>query len=161
MDETRKAWLLRARIVLVTVGCGVALCFSAIAILIGPELVRWLWALFGLGSAFERVWTLVCWPLALLILSMALASLYYFLPNVRQRWRLFTPGAALAVLGWLALSLGFRLYVSHFSSYAKTYGALGTVILLLVWLYWSGVVIIVGGEVNGISERMRRRARGR
>jgi membrane protein len=153
IPESRSALRLRARLLLVTIGCGGALLIATLALQIGPSLMRPLSALFGFAGVFERVWAFLRWPLALLLLEMTLACLYYFLPNRRVSWRLFSPGAMLAVLGWLALSQGFRLYVSHFSSYAKTYGALGTVIMLLVWLYWSAVVVIAGGEINGILDR--------
>jgi membrane protein len=153
VEETRRGWRLRTRILLVTIGCGAALLFATLGMLIGPELLRPVFAFLGMAGTFERVWAFTRWPLALLLLEMTLACLYYFLPNRRLRWRLFSPGAAFAVLAWLVLSSGFRLYVAHFSSYARTYGALGTVIVLLVWLYWSSVVVILGGELNGIAER--------
>jgi membrane protein len=153
VQETRKGWRLRARILLVTIGAGTALLVATLAMLVGPELVRPVFAFLGMAGTFEHVWAFARWPLALLLFEMTLACLYYFLPNRRLRWRLFSPGAALAVLGWLALSSGFKLYVSHFSSYARTYGALGTVILLLVYLYWSSVVVILGGEINGMASR--------
>jgi membrane protein len=85
-----------------------------------------------------------------------IACMYYFLPNVKQKWRFITPGSTVAVLAWILASLGFRLYVSHFASYAKTYGALGTVVILLVWLYLSGLMIILGGEINAILDRVHK-----
>jgi YihY family inner membrane protein len=73
----------------------------------------------------------------------------------RRRRRHILPGSIVAVLGWIAASLGFRLYVAHFGAYAKSYGALATVVLLLLWLYLGGVMVIVGGEINAICDRLR------
>jgi membrane protein len=96
------------------------------------------------------------WPVAALALMTMVACIYYFLPNVKQKWRFITPGSVVAVLAWIVSSIGFRLYVSHFSSYARTYGALGTVVVLLVWLYLSGLMLIMGGEINAILDRVHK-----
>ena len=156
--ETRPFLRVRLRAVLVTLGCGIQIFIATAALSIGPDVVRRVWSLFGLAGAFDELWALVRWPVALLAMMTMTACAYYFLPNVRQRWRLFSPGATVAVLAWLGLSQGFRLWVTHFPSQAKAYGALGTVILLLIWLYWSSVMIILGGEVNAIVDRMRAHA---
>jgi membrane protein len=155
VPETRSPTRIRACAVLVTIGSGIQLLVATTAMMIGPGLVHRIWSTFGLGGAFDRIWALLRVPVALLAMMLMLACVYYFLPNVKLRFRFFTPGAIVAVLSWLALSLGFRLWVSHFPSYARTYGALGTAILLLMWLYWSSVMIILGGEVNAIADRVR------
>ena len=91
-----------------------------------------------LGGAFDKVWALLRWPVAALTMMTMVAFIYYFLPNVKQKWRFITPGSVVAVLAWIAASLGFRLYVSHFGSYAKTYGALATVgFQPEVWKKWD------------------------
>jgi membrane protein len=153
VSETRPAWKVKLRSLLVTLGAVVAIIVVTSALLIGPELVREIWDFFGLGGAFDDVWALLRWPVAALTMMTMLACIYSFLPNVRQKWRFITPGAVTAVLAWLVASLGFRIYVSHFASYAKTYGALGTVVILLVWLYLSSLMVIIGGEINAILDR--------
>jgi membrane protein len=92
----------------------------------------------------------------LLIVSVILAILYYVGPNVRQpsiRW--VSPGSILAVLVWLIASAAFAFYVANFSSYNKTYGALGGVIAFLVWLWITNLVILLGAELNAELERGR------
>jgi membrane protein len=92
----------------------------------------------------------------LLIVSVILAVLYYAGPNVKQpgiRW--VSPGSVLAVLLWLVVSAAFALYVASFSSYNKTYGALGGVVAFLVWLWLTNVVILLGAELNAELERGR------
>jgi membrane protein len=154
--ETRPAWRVKLRSLMVTVGAALATIVATAALLIGPELVRDIWAFIGLGGAFDQLWALLRWPVAALAMTAMLACIYYFLPNVKQKWHFITPGSAIAVVAWLLASLGFRIYVKHFSSYARTYGALGTVVILLVWLYISGLMVIIGGEINAILDRVHR-----
>jgi membrane protein len=156
VSETRKAWQVKLRAILVTVGGVVAIIISTAALLIGPNLVHDVWAFFGLGGAFDRAWAFLRWPVAVLAMMVMLAGVYYFLPNVKQRWRFITPGSIVAVLAWLLTSFGFRIYVSHFHAYARTYGALGAVVVLLVWLYLSAASVILGGEINAIADRVHK-----
>src|SRR3984957_15884694 len=86
-------------------------------------------------------------------LSLLFALFYYFGPEVKVRqWRWLTPGSALGMLGWLVASLGLRLYVHYFNNYSATYGALGAVIILLTWFYMSGLMLLLGGEINSEIE---------
>jgi membrane protein len=156
VTETRPWWKVKLRALLVTLGGVVAVIVATTAMLVGPELVRMAWSFFGFGGAFDRVWAVLRWPMAALAMMSMVACMYYFLPNVKQRWRFITPGSTVAVLAWFGASYGFKTYVSNFSSYAKTYGALGTVVVLLVWLYISGLMIIIGGEINAILDRVHR-----
>jgi membrane protein len=156
VSETRPAWRIKLRALMVTLGGAVAVIVATAAMLIGPNIVHKIWDFFGLGGAFDHLWALLRWPVAMLALMTMLATIYYFLPNVKQRFRFITPGSVFAVVAWLITSWGFRFYVSHFNSYARTYGALGTVIVLLVWLYLSGAMVILGGEINAIIDRVHK-----
>ena len=82
-----------------------------------------------------------------------MAMVYYFAPDVAQKWKWITTGSAFAVLGALAISLGFSYYVNNLSSYDKTYGSIGAVIVLLTWLYLIGLLILIGGEINSEIEQ--------
>jgi membrane protein len=163
VTETRHILRVRARAIVVTLIGVVAAVVTATAMLLGPELASRAWRFFGLGGAVDRVWAALRYPLGVVAMISMVAFMYVFLPNVeRRRRRHILPGSIVAVLGWIAASLGFRLYVAHFGAYAKSYGALATVVLLLLWLYLWGVMVIVGGEVNAICDRLRHRhPRGR
>lgn len=88
---------------------------------------------------------------------VALAVLYRYGPDrADPEWRWVTPGSLLAVAGWLVSSIGFRFYVARFGSYNETYGALGSVIVVLTWLYLSAAIVIVGAELNTEIERQTR-----
>ena len=90
---------------------------------------------------------------AILLLSFLFALIYYFGPDVKvSQWRWLTPGSAIGILGWLVASLGLRLYVHYFNNFSATYGSLGTVIILLTWFYLSGLVLLLGGEINSEIE---------
>jgi membrane protein len=93
------------------------------------------------------------WLVATVLLSVMFALIYYFGPDVKvSQWRWLTPGSALGMLGWLVASFGLRLYVHYFNNYSATYGSLGTVIILLTWFYLSGLMLLLGGEINSEIE---------
>jgi membrane protein len=96
---------------------------------------------------------LLGWVVATAFLSLLFAIIYYFGPDVKvKQWRWLTPGSAIGIVGWLMASLGLRIYVHYFNNYSATYGSLGTVIILLTWFYLSGLMLLVGGEINSEIE---------
>jgi membrane protein len=110
----------------------------------------------GLGDQAVQVWDIAKWPALVLLVITMLAILYWAAPNVKHpgfRW--ISPGGLLAVIGWLIASGAFALYVSNFASYNKTYGALGGVVVFLVWLWISNIVVLLGAEFNAELERER------
>ena len=110
----------------------------------------------GVGDTAVDVWGIAKWPVLLFLVSVLLAVLYWGAPNVKLPFRLFSPGALLAVLGWVIASVAFAFYVSNFSSYNKTYGALAGPIVFLLWLWISNIVILLGAELNAELERSRK-----
>ncbi len=107
----------------------------------------------GWESEFVALWNWLTFPLALLMVTLAVSILYWLAPAVRHTYRWITPGALLFVIGWLAASIGFALYISNFGSYNRSYGSIGAVIILLVWLYWSNLILLVGAELNAVLAR--------
>ena len=106
------------------------------------------------GSAFVVVWTVLRWVVGLGALTVLFASFYYLGPNRQTpRWTWLSPGGVVGTVIWLMSSLGFSFYVSSFSSYAKTYGSLTGVVVLLLWLYLTALAVVVGGELNSELER--------
>jgi membrane protein len=156
--ETRPWWRVRLTAVLFTLSAVVLCMIAVVSLAVGPELVHAVWAHFGLGGAFDQLWSWLRWPIVCLAMMLMLANCYYFLPNVTtRRWRFITPGSVTAVVLWVGASLGFRLYLQHFDSYAKTYGSLGALIILLTWIYLSSLMVILGGEVNAILDRQAKK----
>jgi membrane protein len=140
----------------VTVVTVIIITVSALAVVLTGALARRVGGLIGLGSSAVTIFDIVKWPLMLVMVALVFAVLYYAAPNVRQpgfRW--ITPGAGLAVVGWIVVSAAFAFYVANFSSYNKTYGALGGIVAFLVWLWLTNVVILFGAELNAELARAR------
>lgn len=106
--------------------------------------------LLPLVAVFAR---LAGWTVATILLALSFAVIYYWAPDLqKRRWRWFTPGGAFGILGWLIASLGLRIYLHYFDSYSVTYGSLGAVIILLTWFYITGLMLLVGAEINSEIE---------
>ena len=153
VKESRAWWKAQ----LVAVGLTVALALltaSALAlVLYGGGIGLLLAERLGLGGTFTSVWNVLQWPLVLAFVLFAFALIYYFAPNVREiKWYWITPGSVLGLALWLLISFAFRLYINLFDTYSATYGSLGAVMILLLWLYLTGAAIIVGGELNAVIE---------
>jgi membrane protein len=113
------------------------------------------------GRAFVLLWTVVRWVLGLSALVVLFAAIYYLAPNrTSPRWVWVSPGGILAAVIWLVASLGFSFYVSSFGKYAQTYGSLAGVVVLLLWLYLTGLALVLGGELNAELERQSAARRG-
>ena len=108
----------------------------------------------GLGGAFELLWSVLRWPIAFLAILTFFALVYALAPNLDVRsWKWLTPGALLGSVMWLALSGLFALYTSFSDSYSRTYGALASGIVLLLWLYYSAFALLFGAELNSELDR--------
>lgn len=152
VEEGRPFWKVRGMAILLTIGLSIFLVSSIILLMFGPQIGGWLADFVGLGSAFEIGWNILRWPVILFLVITAVAAIYYFAPDVDQHWKWITPGSVFAVFLWVLVSLAFSYYVNNFGSYDKTYGSIGAIIILLTWMYVSGFVILVGGEINSVIE---------
>ena len=134
----------------------VLLAITALAVVLTGSVAHRAGDLLGIGDSAVRVWDIAKWPFLLLMVSLMLAVLYWASPNVRQpRFRWITPGGVVAVVVWVIASAGFAFYIANFGSYNKTYGALGGVIIFLVWLWISNIAVLLGAEFNSELERGR------
>ncbi|MDC3957174.1 YihY/virulence factor BrkB family protein [Polyangium jinanense] len=150
--ETRPFWKTRGMSVLLVLLFG-ALVVTALGLIIfGGILQREVAELIGWSGALLKLFSAFRWLVILGFLLTAFAVVYYFGPNVEQRFRFITPGAVLGVGVLILAALGFRFYVENFGKYEATYGSLGAVIVLLLWLYVAGLVILFGSEVNSLLE---------
>jgi membrane protein len=100
------------------------------------------------------LWQILQWPIVLGFLLLTFSLIYYLAPDLKtQPWRSVIPGAIVALTLWIVVSFGFRLYLQFFNTYSVTYGSLGALIVLMLWFYFTGVAILIGGEVNAALRR--------
>ena len=153
VKESRPWWKQRLTAIGLTVALSVLTITALVIVLSGGRIADSLAANFELASAFTTTWKVLQWPIVLAAMLFAFAMIYYFAPDVRdQKWVWITPGAVMGVVLWLLVSFCFRLYLAHFDSYSKTYGSLGAVIVLMLWLFFTGAAVLIGGEVNAEIE---------
>ena len=156
VGEGRPIWKTVPTRVLVTIALLIMLAIVAVGVTVTGGLADQVGKLLGIGGTAVTVWDIVKWPVILLVVMTMLAVLYWAAPNVKHpRFRWVSPGGIAGVLLWLLASVGFAFYVANFSSYNKTYGALGGVIVFLVWLWISNIAVLLGAELNAEAERGR------
>lgn len=151
--ESRPAWKRYPLSILFTIGLAALLIAATALMLLGPDVIRWLGEQIGLSSFVMILWTLLRWPLILLLLLLTLAIIYKVAPNVDQPFRFVSPGSVIGVLAWVVASIGFSYYVSNFANYGATYGSLGGIVILLLYLFISSAVLLFGAEINATIYR--------
>ena len=159
VKETRAWWKARLYAVLLTFALAILIIAALVLVLYGHDIAEVIAGKFGLGELFETSWKILQWPLVLAFVLLAFALVYYLAPDLREaKWVWVTPGSIIAVGLWLLVSFGFRLYLEFFNSYSATYGSLGAVIILMLWLYLTGAALLVGGEINAEIEHAAAKA---
>lgn len=158
--ENRHFLKLRGLSVLFTIALLLMITLVMISLILGPVLGRMLFERFGYGDSFTSLWNYLRYIIPLIYMILIFALLYKFSPNIGKNLRIpireVLPGAVFTTIAWVSLSLLLSYYVSNFGKYAITYGSLGGVIVLLIWMYYSSIVIVLGGEINATLEDMRK-----
>jgi membrane protein len=153
VKETRAWWKQKLTIIGLTLALAALIVIALVLVLYGGKIGQLLATHIGLGDVFRIAWKVLQWPLSFAAMFLSFSIIYYFGPNLEERkWNWVTPGAVTGVALWLVASLGFRLYLHFFNSYSATYGSLGAVIILMLWLYITGFAVLIGGELNWIIE---------
>ena len=153
LEESRPWWKQRLTAIVLTMALSILIILALVLVVAGEHIAEWLGSIYGFGPVFTITWKIVQWPVVLGCIILAFALIYYFAPDFReQSWQWLTPGAAIGVALWLLVSIAFRVYLNFFDSYSATYGSLGAVIILMLWLYFTGAAVLIGGEVNSEIE---------
>lgn len=152
VEEGRAWWKRWPLSVAYTVALGLLVVLSTALMVLGPRITAWATDWAGAPTAVQNAIRWLRVPLALALATGAVVLVYLALPNVRQRLRLVVPGAVVAVLLWTLVSYGFQMYVENFGSFGATYGSIGAVIILLTYLWLSGMVLLLGAELNAVVQ---------
>jgi membrane protein len=147
VSETRPWWKRELLRLVCLLGSAVVVVLTTLVFLDGERLAHWVGDALQLGAFGVAMWTIAQVVISVALLVSLGAVLFKLLPNVQQRWGNVWVASAITTVLWIAATLVFRLYVQHFNSYNKTYGTIGAVILLLLWMYYSMFVLLVGGEL--------------
>lgn len=148
VEDDRPFWKTRPLAVGLAFVIGGLLLVALSVMIVGPRFGEWLAAKVHLSNVFVLLWPFIHWSLAVGFSVLAVEVLYFWAPNVKQRFLATLPGAILAVGCWIALSYLLGIYFRSFAHFNKTYGTLGAAVALMTWLYWTGFAILVGAELN-------------
>jgi membrane protein len=152
IPETRPWWKVRLVAIGLTISLAVFVLLSFTIIVAGPNFGHYVASWVGLGDAFDMAWRLLRWPVVFALATTGIAMVFYYAPDADQDWIWITPGSILTTVLWVLFSLGFRLYVTRVGDITATYGALAGAAILLLWLYLSGLALLIGGELNSEIE---------
>lgn len=153
--EGRPYWKKRLVAIGLTVLVGCMSVVALTAMVLGPRFGEWLAAYLNLSPVFAAVWPYLRWTAILAFTVLAVETLFYFAPNVRQRFWAQLPGALVAVVLWLGASYGLGRYLSSFADFNKTYGTLGAAVALMLWFYITALAVLIGAELNAELIRAR------
>lgn len=151
--ETRPIWKAGMTAVLLTIGAAVFVITSLILILAGEQVSQWVGEVTGINWWVTLGRPLFQWPFIVFLMLVAINLIYHWAPNIDHEWQWVNPGSVLAVVLWVILSLGLKYYVEHFINYNAVYGSITGFIILMMWLYVSGLALLLGGELNFILKR--------
>lgn len=159
VKESRPYWKTRVVAIGLTVSLAILIILALALLLYGFEIADAIAGWAGLSGVFTVTWKIVQWPIVLFFILLAFNLIYYFAPDLKeQEWKWVTPGAIIGVALWLLVSFGFKSYLKYFNSYSATYGSLGALIIMMLWFYFTGLAILIGGEVNSEIENAAAKA---
>lgn len=150
--ETRPYLRTQVVSVMVTILCAMLILVAFAGLVAGGRAGEWLAEKANIERQFVVFWSFLRWPLTAVIVMVAVALAYYVLPDVEQEFRFVTPGSVLGTGVWIGSTVLFSWYVDEFAAYNVTYGSLAGVMILLLWLYLSSLIFLVGGEMNAVIE---------
>jgi membrane protein len=152
VTETRPWWKMRLVAIGLTMALAIFIVVSMFLVIAGPTVAEHLALRLHLGPAFKWAWWVLQWPIVFALVATAIAIVYYYAPDVEQDWVWITPGSVLATLLWLAVSLALKLYYQLVPNANATYGAIGGIMVLMLWFYCSGLALLLGAELNAEIE---------
>lgn len=155
VEESRPFLIARGMAILFTFAMLFVFVVALLLPVFGKLIGIYLFAKFGLSDEFMSIWNTLRWLVSSIILFIVFTGLYWIAPNKKLKCITVVPGAIFATFGWILSSLAFSYYVTNFGNYSATYGSIGAIIVLMIWFYLTGVIIIIGGEINAIFSKYK------
>ncbi|AEV70562.1 YihY/virulence factor BrkB family protein [Acetivibrio clariflavus] len=146
--ETRSLWKVRLLSIIATIAFAFTIILSFFLLILGEVIGKSIFVFLGLSNSFKTLWSCIRFMSPAAIMIIVFALLYRYMPNRRMKYSEVLAGSIFSTVGWLIISVLFSIYVNNFSNYANTYGSIGGIILLIIWLYWISIIILLGGELN-------------
>lgn len=154
MEETRSWFKIRSTAIVLTLVMSALLVMALLLVLVSGDVFDSIGERLRLGPVVVELGKILQWPTAIVFVMLSFSLIYYAGPTLMgRRWHWVTPGSAFGTGLWILASLGFRTYLHYYNTYSTTYGSLGAVMILLAWLYVSGLSFLIGGEINAELER--------
>ncbi|UTE78250.1 YihY/virulence factor BrkB family protein [Rossellomorea sp. KS-H15a] len=150
VEETRSFIATRLMSILLTFAMILVFVIALLLPVFGKQIGLFLFSQFGFSDQFLTIWNGIRWAITPIILFIIFVGLYYFAPSKRIKCLSAFPGAIFATLGWVLASLAFSYYVGSYGNYSATYGSIGGIIVLMIWFYLTGIIIMIGGEINAL-----------
>lgn len=147
-EEKRPFWKVRGISLLFTLGMAVIIILSFGMLVFGELLGAYMFDILGVPHLFKAAWNIIRYLIPLAAMMLVFILLYHYTPNHRMRLKEVVPGSIFSTFGWVITSLVFSFYVNNFVNFSITYGSIGGIIVLLMWLYWSSIIVLIGGELN-------------
>ncbi|AME06072.1 YihY family inner membrane protein [Bacillus siamensis] len=156
VEENRSFIIIRLTSIFLTIAMVVTILIALLLPVFGREIGLLVADFIGAPGLFLQVWSVVRWGISPLILLIVFTALYIFAPNKRLSLRFVLPGAVFAAAGWIIVSMLFSFYVGTFANYSATYGSIGGIIVLMIWFYLTGTLLILGGEINALLHKRKK-----
>ncbi|MGA3599911.1 YihY/virulence factor BrkB family protein [Lysinibacillus agricola] len=153
--KTRGSIIDRGLSLVFTIAFVIVIAVALLLPVFGQQIGHFLFSIVGIEEQFEIVWERLRWSMPLLLIFIVLMGIYWVVPNTSPRLKLIGvwPGALFSTLAWLAVTYVFSFYISNFANYSATYGSIGGVIILMLWLYFTGIILIFGGILNATMQK--------
>ncbi|MGE7999077.1 YihY/virulence factor BrkB family protein [Lysinibacillus sp. NPDC093190] len=153
--ETRGSLLARGLSLVFTLAFVVVIAVVLLLPVFGQQVGHFLFSIVGIEEQFEIIWHRMRWSIPPLLIFVVLMGIYRFVPNTNPRLKLMGvwPGALFSTLAWVAVTYAFSFYINNFANYSATYGSIGGVIILMLWLYFTGIILIFGGILNATMQK--------
>lgn len=157
IDDDRPFFIVRGLSVLLTIVMIAVFIIALLLPVFGKHIGIYISSKFGYTDQFIDTWNTIRFILSSVILFIVFSAVYFLTPNRKMKCATVVPGAVFSTIGWILASMGFSFYVNNFGNYTFMYGSLGVIIVLMIWFYITGAVLIIGGEINGLNEENKRK----